>query len=103
MRDIVTLLGLLKKEVEEETEAWRSSQCLCILIVYMNNDYFNSSMRKIISNKEFYKLDNYLRENRPEEADLIGYWYKPGERQPRIEYLEKQINYEQDIIRDRRV
>ena len=97
MRDIVTLLKLLKEEVEEDGICWQQGGCMCITTCFMwvNED---------ISKKEEETIDNYLNEHKPKDAmNNSNFWYKMREREPRIEYLDNQIEYELDVIRDRRI
>ena len=101
MRDIITLLKLLKEEVEDQSLAWDLGKCLCVTISAMGITERDS--RPIITADERIVLGKYLKRNKPDNAIEGPYWYKPGERQPRIEYLDKQIEYEIDILKDRRV
>jgi len=53
----------------------------------------NASMfdNKKISRYKFDLIYSYINDNKPEEHWFKGYWWKAGDKKPRIEWLNQQI------------
>lgn len=45
----------------------------------------------LISNKESKILTNYLKKNRPKGMDMFDSWWKEGDKQPRLYWIDEQL------------
>ncbi len=57
---------------------------LCVHIDYL---YLNGHINK----DERYSLTLYMEDNKPEGADIDNYWWPKGEKEPRLDWINKQI------------
>ena len=44
-----------------------------------------------INKDEHYSLTLYMEDNKPEGADIDKYWWPKGEKEPRLDWINKQI------------
>ena len=87
MKTTKQLLILLRKEIEEDTKLWQGSAFMCILCS-------NLMTNKIITLKEYLLVLNYIESREPtnDKFDESGGWYPPLIKEPRIQWLNAEIN-----------
>lgn len=76
-RKIKVLLTLLKNDIIND--AHFMSMCYSLLSMFYRFD---------IVRQEYIKISKYLRKHKC----INGFWFPMGEKQPRIEWLDEQIN-----------
>ena len=81
MRTIVELLEFLKQEIIEEKECF-NGMCCSIHILYLTNT-IDCVEEKI--------LEHYLEENSPIKKGTKDFWWLKGDKQPRLKWLDEQI------------
>lgn len=91
MRTTIELLQLVLDNIERAFNDENSvNDGICFI-----SDYLYCEL-DIISDSEYFEIDEYLKENLPKRNDM-GYCWPSGVLEPRIDWLKKQIeNYEDD-------
>lgn len=95
-RNIKELLQLLRDNVREYWMKNESSNGLCLVVSDLH--LFGLSSNKINKREETYLL-NFIKKTQPNPVKFMGnffkegYGWEPGELQPRLEYLDKYLEY----------
>ena len=85
MRTTKELLQLLiDKILTVKDQVWRYNGCLCDLVIYLHSI-------EEITLEERYALANYLSNNRPAGEQMGQPWFELRLKEPRIKYLQQQI------------
>ena len=90
MRTIKELLQILREEILNDTYRWKASSFMCVLANTLH-------LKRIITGQEYQKLSNYLASNKPEETRLDGGWFPPGEKKPRLLWLDYHIDNKKEV------
>ena len=61
--------------------------CFFGLCIHIDSLYLNGHINK----DEHYSLTLYMEDNKPEGADIDKYWWPKGEKEPRLDWINKQI------------
>ena len=83
-RNIIQLLEMVKTQIENDTRIWHSSNGICDVLNHL-------MLFGYINGKEYYLITDYLKNNTPQNLDFGPYWFKPRLAQPRLDWINEQI------------
>ena len=78
------LLITLRHEIRYDDKQWKATGCMCLMIKRLHRS-------KIISYEDHLLLFDYLQKQKPKASSMDKDWFKHGDKQARIYWLDRQI------------